>query len=566
MHIESTALRIVIFLLMCVFSHFSTAQSNATSDSNQLSYIDENPLAPPDTSSPRATLKSFLTNTTIAWNKALSQPKLSKGLSTYGQRAILCLDLSKTPENYRSRRVEGVVLLLDVLNRVPLPDFKDIPDSEEVQRDELTRWLIPKTTIAITKVEEGPRAGEWLFSTETVDKLDYYYDLTRTLPLKADAVVEDGYKLFTSYPGWLVPTAWLGYLPPWSKVIYFGQTLWQWLSLISILFLAVATIWLVTFYLRRSSPEGSLSSWRGLALALTIVISTFSVVFLSRNLLNFVGVPFTVIDLLASIFFYLALAWSILRIGKLITNNILKTSANITIVDGVDAAMVRLVSRIVSIGLAVFILAYGAQRLGVPIAGVIAGLGIGGIAFALAGQNSIENFFGTIILFTDRPVSVGNFCKFGSNMGTVEKIGLRSTRVRTLNQTLLTIPNADFTRMEIDNYSLRTRRALRSKLHLSLETTPQQIQNIRAGIREALLSHPKVADKPARVELSDVGSYSIDISVFAFINVKPIGEFQAIRTQIFLKCLNIIEKAGTRLAPPVHFSNTSGSSDNSDMV
>jgi MscS family membrane protein len=328
----------------------------------------------------------------------------------------------------------------------------------------------------------------------------------------------------------------------------------------------VATIWLVTFYLRRSSPEGSLSSWRGLALALTIVISTFSVVFLSRNLLNFVGVPFTVIDLLASIFFYLALAWSILRIGKLITNNILKTSANITIVDGVDAAMVRLVSRIVSIGLAVFILAYGAQRLGVPIAGVIAGLGIGGIAFALAGQNSIENFFGTIILFTDRPVSVGNFCKFGSNMGTVEKIGLRSTRVRTLNQTLLTIPNADFTRMEIDNYSLRTRRALRSKLHLSLETSPQQIQNIRAGIREALLAHPKVADKPARVELSDVGSYSIDISVFAFINVKPIGEFQAIRTQIFLKCLNIIEKAGTRLAPPVHFSNTSGSSDNSDMV
>lgn len=562
---KSTAWRIGLFLLICACSHFSHAQTASIDENSELSYIDANPLAPPDTSSPRATLQSFLANTKIAWSKALSQPKLSKGLSTYGQRALLCLDLSEIPGNYKSRGVEGVVLLLDVLNRIPLPDFKDIPDSEEVQRDELTRWIIPNTNIAITKVEDGLRTGEWLFSAETVDKLDYYYDLTRSLPLKADAVVEDGYILFTSYPGWLVPTAWLEHLPSWSKIIYFNQTLWQWLFLMAILFIAVCTTYLVTFYLRRNSPDENLASWRGLVLAITIVIVSFSVLFLVRNLLNFVGTPLTVIDLLARILFYLALAWSILRIAKLITNNILKTSANITIVEGVDAAMVRLVSRIISIGLAVFVLAYGAQNLGVPIAGVIAGLGIGGIAFALAGQNSIENFFGTIILFTDRPVSVGNFCKFGGNMGTIEKIGLRSTRVRTLNQSLLTIPNADFTRMEIDNYSLRTRRVLRSKLHLSLETTPQQIQTIRVGIRDALLSHSKIADKPLRVELSDVGSYSIDISIFAYINIKPIGEFQAIRTQIFLKCLNIIEKAGSRLAPPVHFNN-SGSGDNSDMV
>jgi MscS family membrane protein len=190
------------------------------------------------------------------------------------------------------------------------------------------------------------------------------------------------------------------------------------------------------------------------------------------------------------------------------------------------------------------------QNLGVNVTALITGLGVGGLAIALAAQKSIENLFGGMTLVVDQPVRVGDFCRFGDQVGTVETVGLRSTRIRTLDRTLVTIPNAQFSEMKLETFAARDRIRLILQLGLRYETTPDQMRYVLVELRKVLYAHPRVLEDPARVRFVGFGASSLDLEVFAYADTTDFNEFLAIREDVFLRIMDVIEASGTGFAFP----------------
>jgi MscS family membrane protein len=193
------------------------------------------------------------------------------------------------------------------------------------------------------------------------------------------------------------------------------------------------------------------------------------------------------------------------------------------------------------------------QNLGFDATGLIAGLGIGGLAFALAAQKTIENLFGGVSVITDQPVRVGEFCRFGDHLGTVEDIGLRSTRVRTIDRTILSVPNAEFAAMQIENFGRRDKIRFSTTLGLRYETTPDQLRWVLAEIRKLLLSHPRVDPDPARVRFVKYGDFSLDVEIFSYVRTTDINDYLAVQEDLLLRLMDIVADSGTGFAFP---SNT----------
>jgi MscS family membrane protein len=228
-----------------------------------------------------------------------------------------------------------------------------------------------------------------------------------------------------------------------------------------------------------------------------------------------------------------------------------RTIVRLTDEGRLDAAgLVRPASRVAKLALALVVLVVLAQNFGLDVTGVIAGLGVGGLAVALAAQKTVENLFGGVTLVADRPVQVGDFCRFGDRLGTIEEIGLRSTRVRTLDRTLVTVPNAEFSALQLENYAARDRIWLKLVLGLRYETTADQLRGVLAALRQMLLDHPRVDDDPARVRFLDYGAYSLDVELFAYVLTNRFDEYLEVREQILLSIMDIVAEHGTGFAFP----------------
>ena len=208
----------------------------------------KHPLAPPDTSSPQATIKSFVENVNeshrilmAAYDQYLKEPGLfhSTAVREQFQQAIIlfqraerCLNLSEIPLRLKQDvAIERTLLLKEVLDRIEVPPYAEIPGAKAVAGDkELSRWTLTDTEIEIVKVESGPKAGEFLFSPETVANLDQFYQKVKKLPYKPNAT-EGFYQFYISNPGRRLPFKWLQGIPSWLNTVYWNQTLWQWISL-----------------------------------------------------------------------------------------------------------------------------------------------------------------------------------------------------------------------------------------------------------------------------------------------------------------------------------------------
>jgi MscS family membrane protein len=190
------------------------------------------------------------------------------------------------------------------------------------------------------------------------------------------------------------------------------------------------------------------------------------------------------------------------------------------------------------------------QNLGFDVTGLLAGLGIGGLAVALAAQKTVENLFGGVTLIADRPVRVGDFCRFGDRIGTVEEVGLRSTRIRTLDRTVVSIPNAQFAALALENFTRRDRIWLSATLGLRYETTPDQLRHLLVELKRLLLAHPRIHPDPARVRFVGFGAYSLDVEIFAYVLTTDINEFLAIREGLYLRIMDLVAASGTSFAFP----------------
>jgi MscS family membrane protein len=191
------------------------------------------------------------------------------------------------------------------------------------------------------------------------------------------------------------------------------------------------------------------------------------------------------------------------------------------------------------------------QNIGFNVSGLVAGLGVGGIAIALAAQKSIANLFGGFSLVADQPIRVGDFCRFGDGkVGTVEEIGIRSTRIRTLDRTLVTIPNSEFAEIQLENFAARDQMRVHAMIGLRYETTPDQLRHVLAELRRLLVAHPLVTETPRRVRLVGFGAHSLDLEVFAYVAVNDWNEFLKIREDIYLRMMDVIRESGTGFAFP----------------
>lgn len=215
-----------------------------------------------------------------------------------------------------------------------------------------------------------------------------------------------------------------------------------------------------------------------------------------------------------------------------------------------NAAVLVLGRRAVKAMLSLFAVLAVLQNAGFDVTGLIAGLGVGGLAVALAAQRSLENLFGGLTIVADEPVRVGDFCRFGDHIGTIEDIGLRSTRVRTLERTIVTLPNAEFSAMPIENFSSRDRFWYRPKLGLRYETTPEQIRKVLGSVREMLLADERVDPVPARIRFLGFGDSSLDLEVFAYVHARDYDEFLRIAEDLNLRIMDLVQEAGTSFAFP----------------
>lgn len=187
---------------------------------------------------------------------------------------------------------------------------------------------------------------------------------------------------------------------------------------------------------------------------------------------------------------------------------------------------------------------------GYDINGLIAGLGIGGLAVALAAQDTIANLLGYFVILADEPFIVGEYVVFNNIAGTVEHIGFRSTRIRVLDQSLVSVPNNTVMNASITNWSRLTKRRLNMTIGIQYSSLPDQILSVVQDIREMLQHHEQVQEDSVTVQFVEFNASSLDIMVICFINTPAWGDFQAVRQDINLKIIDIVNAHGVSIAFP----------------
>jgi MscS family membrane protein len=190
------------------------------------------------------------------------------------------------------------------------------------------------------------------------------------------------------------------------------------------------------------------------------------------------------------------------------------------------------------------------NNLGINITTVLAGLGVGGLAVALALQKPLEDMMGALTIFSQATFKVGDFCRYGEIYGSVEDIGLRTTRLRTLSNTLVSIPNSRIAYVEVENYTARSKIRYWPTLRLRYDTTTQQIRAIRDQVLQLLLEGDRVHDEPLRVRFTDFDSDAVLLKVNAYLKTTDYAESLEISEELNLRIMEIVEAAGARFALP----------------
>lgn len=513
-------------------------------------------LRPIRTESPRDTLESFLT-VSEELGAAILRYRTDKSAALAGRIAILSeqsvalIDLSELPlANRRERGEETDMALLDIFGRLGAPALDGAPDVDAVSDpDAPSAWRVPRTPIRIGLVREGPRAGEFLFTAGTLRAIPRFLSGIAHLPLDPPMPFERWTEMSRQLTGPLIPGWLASAMPEALRGAWLDTPAWKVLPT-ALLYLAAALLALALYrLLRRHKPDHRLGMLlaRGVVPAAILTVATVLVPTVSRNI-NLSGSAAALEGSVRTIVLYLAWAWLFRLAARALAEAAIR-SPRISD-DSYDANMLRLISGIVGIAGIVLILAIGAQEVGVPALSLLAGLGIGGLAVALAIRPTLENLIGGFILFIDKPVRVGDFCSFGGHDGTIEGIGIRSTQIRALDRTLITVPNAQFADMQLVNWARCDQMLIRETIGLRYETTPDQLRFLLARIRELLHSHPRIDPPTVRVRFDGYGDSALNIGIRVYARTREWNGHFAVREDVFLRIYDIVTGAGSGFAFP----------------
>jgi MscS family membrane protein len=226
-----------------------------------------------------------------------------------------------------------------------------------------------------------------------------------------------------------------------------------------------------------------------------------------------------------------------------------------------DDMLVPLLERTLKILVTVAGLVYLASQLSEDLYGIVAGLSIGSLAVGFAAKDSIENLFGTFTVLLDKPFELGDWITVGSIDGSVERVGFRSTRVRTFYDSLITVPNSHFIGNEVDNHGSRTYRRYTTTLGLTYDTPPSKIEAFCEGVRELIRRHPYTRKDSFHVYVKDFGANSIDVMLYCFVKTPDWGTELRERGRLILDILRLAESLGVEFAFPTRTVHMMGPQD-----
>jgi len=528
------------------------------------------PLEAVDTSSPRATMESFLRLTEEASRRSseyrdFPAPETQDRLFQIADHAKGLFDLRQVGlALQREVAADTFYLIWEVMARTGMPDLEQAPGppghiAGGEQKEPPVRWRVPRTEISIVRVDEGPQAGEFLFSSDTVKRAQRFYEAVSELPDRNQISVPKAYRRSLTLVGWLIPLSWVEALPNWAVAPILGQVLWKWFALFLLFGLTLSLVVAIFRLTRRHRREnaGILSLLR-FGPPLAMFIFNRLLLYLGTYQLNVTGSGAKLLDYAVELVSGAAVVWIVWLIATLVAERIIATPH--VQAESLDANLIRLAGRSVGFLAAVVLLFRIGDEVGIPVYGLVAGAGVSGIAIALATRSTFENFIGALNLFADRPVGVGDLCRYDEDqsgdwkpMGRVESIGLRSIKIRKMDRSLITVPNADFAQRHVTNLSTCDRFLLAATLGLRYETTDDQLRYVLGELRELLHAHPKTIhsmEEPLRARFVGFGAYSLDIGIRAYIRTSNFNEFLAIQEDILLRIMKIVESSGTGFAFP----------------
>jgi len=454
------------------------------------------------------------------------------------EQAVEYLDLrgvKKDPDWTPAALARALKTVLDRVLWIDLDALSDAPegytsDGLPASRDRVGKIDVPdkgKVDVLLQRVSRTDGAPVWKFAAPTVTMVPELWDHFGYGPL-ADRLPHFFFDLE-----------------------FLGVQLWQWIGLIGAVLVALLVAHLLDVAVLR------LMRWRSpatadamrtpvagplrlllLVLLLSPVPAALRLGLTTQAVLGAVGKSLVIV----------ALTWSGVRLM-----DVLAQTVTARLYRSGQATAVPLVAptRKAAKGLVIILAAIATLgAFGVNVTALVAGLGVGGIAVALAAQKTVENVIGGVTLFAVQPVRVGDFCRFGDQYGTVEEIGLYATRVRTLERTVVTIPNATFSTLQLDNFTRRDRIWYHPTIGLRYETTPDQLRYVLVEIRKLLYAHPRVHPDPARVRFVGFGAYSLDIEIFAYVLATDMSEFLEVAEDLNLRIMDVVTRAGSGFAFP----------------
>jgi MscS family membrane protein len=393
-----------------------------------------------------------------------------------------------------------------------------------------------RADILLTRVARSDGQSLWLVASETVADIPRLHaesglpQLERILPRPLTRAQ------FSGLPLW-IPLALLVLLP----LIY-----------IVVRFVLGGAVWLIRLVAGRRGrprPEWLRETWHAMARPTSFLLTAC----LEGMAGNRIGIPIyhryyftrTVTVLLLA-----GLVWWLWRLQDMLSARI---RAYLETTNAGRAQSVYIMGRRflkgLTLGIAVLV---ALAAFGVDLSATLAGLGIGGLALAFAAQKTLENIFGGISVLGDRSVVVGDYCQIGEHVGTVEDVGLRTIRLRTLARTVVYVPNGTVATAEVENFSRRDKFLLQSTIPLRHATTPNQLEAVLESLRHVLTTDDRVERDTSRVRLIGLGRYSLDVEIFAYALAADYAAFLVVQESVFLRALRAVSDAGTALATPPH--------------
>ncbi|WP_275099746.1 mechanosensitive ion channel family protein [Sedimenticola hydrogenitrophicus] len=486
---------------------------------------------PPETLiSPRATMETFL--------HAMNDIK--RGEPQRIDDAVTTLDLSAiSPLVRRERGRDLAWMLLEVMDRTRLVDTRKIPAARTGDPYLFARY--ENGSIRIGRMEDG----RWLFAREGIQRLPLILDeLSQAKRINGTD---------TEYLPWNLRLR--QQIPERFKQKDFLLENWQWLGIFIIILLGVVADKLLSLVLRSlvrhwkrrsgSSEFRALSDQvlRPLGLMLMAVIWWIGITLLGLG-------EESLLVLLLAVKFLASLSgvWAAYRLVDIVAIYLLRR-ASLT-ESKLDDALVPLIPRSLKIFVTVIGFVFIADNVNVDVSSLLAGLGLGGLAFALAAKDMVQNLFGSVTVLMDRTFSVGDWIIIGGVEGSVERIGFRSTRIRTFYNSLVTVPNSKFITADVDNMGERRYRRLSCKLSLTYDTPPDRIEAFCEGVRELIRQHPYMRKDYYQVYLNEFAASSLNVLLYVFWETPEWNTELRERHRFMLDILRLAKRLGVEFAFP----------------